>query len=219
MVDMDPQGNATTASGVDKTQLENSIYDLMINDIPVKTVIKTTKTPNFDIIPSNNNLTSAEIELLDSVNREYTLKRILNPVEKDYDYIILDCPPSLSMLTVNALTASHGVIIPMQCEYFALEGLTDLLSTIKRVTQVTNPGLKLEGILRTMYDPRSSLTLQVGEDLIKYFGSQVYRTCIPRNIRVAEAPSHGLPVVHYDKRSKGAKAYMEFAQEVLTQNY
>ncbi|MEM8593624.1 MAG: AAA family ATPase [Pseudomonadota bacterium] len=217
MVDMDPQGNATTGSGINKNDTDNTIFEVLMGEVSVADSVQEASATGYFVLPANSNLSAAEIGLLEQKNRESCLKKALRPAVNDYDFIILDCPPSLSMLTVNALTAADGVLVPMQCEYFALEGLTDLLNTVKRVTEVVNPNLKLEGILRTMYDPRSSLTKDVSKQLLDYFDEQVYQTCVPRNIRLAEAPSHGLPVLAYDKRSRGALAYLALAGEVLRQ--
>jgi chromosome partitioning protein len=200
LIDMDPQGNATMGSGIDKNQLDLSAYELLMEG-----------TAALDVI----NLTAAEVGLLQEQSREYRLRNAIKGLRNQYDFILIDCPPSLSMLTINALTAADSVLIPMQCEYYALEGLSALLDTIRGITDVLNPNLKIEGLLRTMYDPRNSLTRDVSVQLTDHFGSKVYRTMIPRNVRLAEAPSYGLPVLHYDKDSRGARAYLALAGELL----
>ena len=213
LVDLDPQGNATMGCGIDKGTLERSVYDWLMARAPLAEVAQRCPT-GFELAPSNIDLTAAEVELLQVEQRELKLKRALGEVDGHYQYVIIDCPPSLNMLTLNALVASHTVLIPMQCEYYALEGLSALLDTIEGVKRRANPTLRIEGILRTMYDPRSSLTRDVSRQLLKFFGEKVFRTVIPRNIRLAEAPSHGLPVVLYDRQSRGAVAYMALAGEL-----
>ena len=215
LIDLDPQGNATMGSGIDKNDVEYSIYDILVNNKPISDVSLASETAGFDIIASNSDVTAAEVELLSIDGKEYRLRNALGIERVNYDYIVIDCPPSLNMLTVNALTAADGVLIPMQCEYYALEGLTSLLQTIEQIKHVLNPSLEIEGILRTMYDPRSSLTIDVSNQLHQHFGDRVYRTVIPRNIRLAEAPSYGMPALYYDKLSKGAKAYLALAGEIL----
>ena len=215
LIDLDPQGNATMGSGIDKNDVDASIYDVLVHDTPIAEVSVHAETSGFDIIPSNADVTAAEVELLEIEGKEFRLRDALAIERAEYDYIIIDCPPSLNMLTVNALAAAHGVIIPMQCEYYALEGLSALLETIAQIQQVLNPKLEIEGLLRTMYDPRNSLTNDVSVQLNEHFGDKVYRTVIPRNIRLAEAPSHGMPVLYYDKQSKGALAYLALAGEML----
>lgn len=218
LIDLDPQGNATMGSGVDKNALEHSVYDVLVHGAPIAQVACKSTAGGFDVLPANGDLTAAEVELLNVIGREFRLREALVAVLAHYDYIIVDCPPALNMLTVNALSAADGVIIPMQCEYYALEGLTALLDTIQRVQQVINPHLKIEGLLRTMFDPRNSLTNDVSAQLAEHFGEQVYRTVIPRNVRLAEAPSFGMPVLNYDKQSKGALAYLALAGEMLRRN-
>ncbi len=213
LVDLDPQGNATMGSGVDKHRLTLSVYDWLMDDQAVEAVAQRCPT-GFEIIPANADLTAAEVELMTAERREQRLKAALARVGQRYDFVIIDCAPSLNILTINALMASDGVLIPMQCEYYALEGLSALLDTIDGVKRRGNPGLAVEGILRTMYDPRNSLTRDVSRQLIKFFGDKVFRTVIPRNVRLAEAPSHGLPVVLYDRLSRGAVAYMALAGEL-----
>lgn len=215
LVDLDPQGNATMGSGIDKNAVETSVYDVLVRQKPIAEVAIHAEQAGYDVLPANGDLTAAEVELLNVIGREFRLREALAIERAEYDYIIIDCPPSLNMLTVNALGAASGVLIPMQCEYYALEGLTALLDTIQRVKQVINPALEIEGLLRTMYDPRNSLTNEVSAQLAQHFGDRVYRTVIPRNIRLAEAPSFGMPVLAYDKQSKGAMAYLALAGEML----
>ena len=215
LIDLDPQGNATMGSGVDKNDVEYSIYDVLVSGKPIAEVSIPVETAGYDIIPSNADVTAAEVELLELEGKEFRLRDALAIERAEYDFIIIDCPPSLNMLTVNALTAAHGVIIPMQCEYYALEGLSALLETIERIRQVSNPDLQVEGLLRTMYDGRNSLTNDVSAQLANHFPDKVYRTVIPRNVRLAEAPSFGLPALYYDKQSKGALAYLALAGEML----
>ncbi|MEH6557619.1 MAG: ParA family protein [Oceanicoccus sp.] len=215
LIDLDPQGNATMGSGIDKNTVEKSLYDVLVMDTPIAEVSIHAENCGYDIIPSNADVTAAEVELLNIEGKEFRLRDALAIERAEYDYIIIDCPPSLNMLTVNALAAAQGVIIPMQCEYYALEGLSALLETISQIQLVLNPKLEIEGLLRTMYDPRNSLTNDVSKQLIEHFGDKVYRTVIPRNIRLAEAPSHGLPALQYDKQSKGALSYLALAGEML----
>ena len=215
LVDLDPQGNATMGSGVDKSALELSVYDVLVGNSDAGDVIVQSPTGMYDLLPANSDLTAAEVEMLSLDNKEYRLREALAALIDGYDYVLIDCPPSLNMLTVNALSASDGVIIPMQCEYYALEGLSALIGTITQIQQVLNPKLAIEGILRTMYDPRNSLTIDVSAQLAEYFGEKLYRTCIPRNVRLAEAPSFGQPVLAYDRQSKGAIAYLALAGELL----
>jgi chromosome partitioning protein len=217
VVDLDPQGNATMGSGINKHELDVSIYDVLVHGTPVSEVKLKTDPAGYDMIPANADLTAAEVELITLDNNESRLKRALDAVKNDYDYILIDCPPSLNMLTVNAFIAADGIIIPMQCEYYALEGLSALMNTVERIKEI-NPSLEVDGLLRTMYDPRSSLTTDVSSQLISHFGDKVYGTVIPRNIRLAEAPSYGLPVLYYDKTSRGAVAYLALAGEVNRKN-
>lgn len=214
LIDLDPQGNATMGSGIDKNDLEYSIYDVLTSDIDLEKVMVLSEEGKYATLPANGDLTAAEVELLSLADKEQRLANALATVKDEFDYILIDCPPSLNMLTVNALTACDGVLIPMQCEYYALEGLSALIGTIRQITSVLNPNLKIEGILRTMYDPRNSLTNDVSAELKKHFEDKVYRTCIPRNVRLAEAPSYGMPVISYDKQSKGALAYLALAGEL-----
>ena len=215
LVDLDPQGNATMGCGIDKSGLEYSVYDVLVASKAIGECIVEAPESGFSVLPANQDLTAAEVELINEIGREVRLREALATVADQYDYILIDCPPSLNMLTVNALAASTGVIIPMQCEYYALEGLSALINTVNRVKQLINPVLEIEGILRTMYDGRNSLTNQVTDELRRHFGNKVYSTVIPRNVRLAEAPSHGLPILFYDKQSKGALAYLALAGEVL----
>ena len=215
LIDLDPQGNATMGSGIDKMSLEFSCFDVLVDEKTIKEVMVHTEEGNYDLLPSNSDLTGAEVALLEELAREVRLRTALEPVKDNYDFIFIDCPPSLNMLTVNALVAATSVIIPMQCEYYALEGLSALIDSIEKIRKYLNPGLKLEGLLRTMYDPRNNLATQVSAQLLEHFGEKVYRTIIPRNVRLAEAPSHGLPVIKYDKSSRGALAYLALAGEML----
>ena len=215
LVDLDPQGNATMGSGIDEQELTMSSYDLLMNDKTAEEVIVKSPEAEYDLIPTNSDLTGAEIALLDEMAREIRLRNALEPIQEDYDFIFIDCPPSLNMLTVNALVAANSVMIPMQCEYYALEGLTALLETIDKIKKHLNSKLKIEGLLRTMFDPRNNLATQVSAQLLEHFGEQVYRTIIPRNVRLAEAPSHGLAALAYDKSSSGAVAYLALAGEIL----
>lgn len=214
LIDLDPQGNATTGSGIDKSQLKLSIYHVLIGKKKIDEVIVNAEKAGFDIAPSNRELAGAEVELVNEVGRETRLKNAVAAL-KDYDYVLLDCPPALNLVTVNALTAAHAVMIPMQCEYYALEGLSDLVNTIKKVRVHLNAKLDIEGLLRTMFDRRNMLAQQVSKQLEDHFGNKVYQTVIPRNIRLAEAPSYGLPALIYDKASKGARAYLELAKEIV----
>lgn len=215
LVDLDPQGNATMGSGVDKASLEKHLYHVLIDGTPARDVIVSAPEAHYDVLPSNGDVTAAEVELLSMSGRERRLADALASVHDDYDVIIMDCPPSLNMLTLNALVAANAVLIPVQCEYFALEGIAALLDTIGQVQDAMNPGLTIEGVLRTMYDGRTSLTNDVSRELKNYFGDKLYRTVIPRNIRVAEAPSYGLPVMQYDQSSRGALSYLALAGEMI----
>lgn len=214
LVDLDPQGNATMGSGIDKREVERSVYQLLIGEAAIGDVRIRSETGSYDVLPANRELSGAEIDLVQMDERESQLKQAIEEVAGEYDFILIDCPPTLSMLTLNGLTAAHGVVIPMQCEYFALEGLSDLVNTIKRVYANINPDLKIIGLLRVMYDPRVTLQQQVSAQLEEHFGDKVFRTVIPRNVRLAEAPSHGMPGVIYDKSSRGAKAYLQFGAEM-----
>lgn len=215
LVDSDPQGNATSGLGFDKRDIKQCIYDTLINDVSMQDVIKHTAYKNLDVVPATIQLAGAEIELVSLMNREGRMKNGLERVKHNYDYVIIDCPPSLGLLTINALTAASSVIIPIQCEFYALEGVTMLMNTIQLVQRNLNPALKLEGVLMTMYDSRTNLSNEVVVEVQKYFKTKMYQTIIPRNVRLSEAPSHGQPVIDYDSKSKGAQVYMELAQEVV----
>ena len=215
LVDLDPQGNATMGAGVDKSNLKASIYEVMLGMADVKSAIKRSESGGFDVLPANRELAGAEVEMVELENREKRLKNALATVDGDYDFVLVDCPPALSMLTLNGLCAAHGVIIPMQCEYYALEGLSDLVNTIKKVHAKLNPDLKIIGLLRVMFDPRMTLSQQVSAQLEQHFGDKVFKTIIPRNVRLAEAPSYGVPGVTFDPSAKGAQAYIAFGAEMV----
>ena len=215
VVDLDPQGNATTGSGIEKNKIEFSTYDVLINDEAVENCVIRSKSCGFDILPSNRDLAGAEIELVDIKQREYRLKKSLTAIADKYDIIIIDCPPSLSLLTINGLTAAQYLIVPIQCEYYALEGLSDLLNTVKRINSVLNPDLKLLGLIRTMFDGRNNLSNQVSEQLIQHFEDKVIKTCVPRNVRLAEAPSYGTSAVALDRTASGAEAYIAIARDLV----
>ena len=215
LVDMDPQGNATMGCGIDKMSLERSTCDVLLGEETAADTIVSAPEGNFAVLPGNDELTLAEVKLLQEIGREMRLRNALEPVKGVYDFILIDCPPSINMLTVNALTAADGVLIPMQCEYYALEGLSALLSTIDQVKQSVNPGLEVYGLLRTMVDPRINLSNEVSEQLVNHFDDKVFRTVVPRNVRLAEAPSFGRPVLFHDRNSRGALAYLALAGEVL----
>jgi chromosome partitioning protein len=215
LVDLDPQGNATTGSGINKATLGASIYQLLLGQATLERAMARSEEGQYDVLPANRDLAGAEVELIDIPKREYLLKQYLERASSRYSYIIIDCPPALNLLTVNGLVAADAVMIPMQCEYYALEGLSDLVNTIRLVKKNLNPQLEIEGLLRTMYDPRNALTVQVSEQLEQHFGGKVYKTVIPRNVRLAEAPSYGKPVMYHDAGSKGAQAYRELASEML----
>jgi chromosome partitioning protein len=218
LVDLDPQGNASTGSGVDKAHLKHSIYHVLIGKKTLNEVIVSSEKGGYHVAPSNRELAGAEVGLVNELARETRLKQALNNLEQKYDYILLDCPPALNLVTVNALTAADSVMIPMQCEYYALEGLSDLVNTIKKVRVNLNAKLEIEGLLRTMFDNRNMLAQQVSAQLVSHFGDKVYKTVIPRNIRLAEAPSYGLPALIYDKASRGAQSYLELAKEIILKN-
>ncbi len=215
LIDLDPQGNATMGSGVDKRALKATVYQVLIGEQSIPNVRVAAPAGDYDLLPANRELAGAEVEMVNLERREIRLKEALEPVQDEYDFILIDCPPALNLLTLNGLTAAQAVMIPMQCEYYALEGLSDLVSTIKKVRAHLNPALEIEGLLRTMYDPRNTLAQQVSAQLLQHFGDKVYRTVIPRNVRLAEAPSHGVPVLRFDKASKGAQAYLALAGEML----
>ena len=218
LIDLDPQGNATMGSGIDKHDLETSVYDVLVGESTAPEAIVDAEAAGFDLIGANADLTGAELELTTLDRREHRLRNALISIRVRYDFIILDCPPALGLLTVNGLVAADSVIIPMQCEYYALEGLSALLGTIDRLRDSFNPRLKIEGVIRTMYDPRNSLSREVSLQLIDHFGDTVYRTLVPRNVRLAEAPSYGVPILFYDKYSRGAKAYLALAGEILNRH-
>jgi len=215
LVDLDAQGNATMGVGVDKAVLDRTACDVLLERAPIREVIQELSNLGLWLLPANSDMTEAEIKLRDVAVGDFALKSALAEVAADFDYAVLDCPPALSKLTVNALVAADGVLIPMQCEYYALEGLSALMDTIQKIRRVINPRLEVEGLLRTMYDPRNNLAIDVSNQLIQHFGDKVYRTLVPRNVRLAEAPSHGLPAMVYDPASAGAKAYLALAGEVL----
>ncbi len=215
LIDMDPQGNATMGCGVDKYGLELTTCDVLLGDATVSDVIQHLDEWHFDLLPANSDLTVAEVKLTSMFGREYKLRKALENLTADYDFVFIDCPPSLNMLTVNAMVAARGVLIPMQCEYYALEGLSALLNTIDEIRDSVNPQLEIFGLLRTMYDPRNNLARDVSAQLESHFEEKVFNTIVPRNIRLAEAPSHGTPILHYDRNSTGAKAYLALAGEVL----
>ena len=213
-VDIDPQGNTTSGLGIDKNDLRSSVYEVLINGEPVKRAIIPSTVENLDVLPSNINLVGAEIEMTSMIAREHILKGVLDSLREQYDYILIDCPPSLGLLTLNALTAADHILVPIQCEFFALEGLSQLVSTVNIVTRRLNPKLSMEGVVLTMYDPRTNLCQQVVEEVKRYFQNKVYDTMIPRNVRLGEAPSFGLPIIMYDPNCSGAKAYMQLAEEI-----
>lgn len=218
VADMDAQGNATTGLGISKSELENSIYDVLINEVPVKSVVVKTDVENLYVLPSSIDLAGAEVELVGMKGREKRLAFALSKIKDDYDYIIIDCPPAIGLLTINALAAADGVLIPLQSEYYALEGLSQLVNTVKLVVKSLNPKLTIEGVLITMYDGRALISRQIADEIRKYFGNKVFETLIPRNIRVSEAPSYGKPVMLHDKRCRGSVAYVNFVEEYLTKN-
>ena len=218
MIDADPQGNASSGVGIDREEIELSVYDILINDVQIKDVVKKTNIKNLDICPSNINLAGAEVELVSVISREQRLKEKLEDIKEHYDFIIIDCPPSLGLITLNAFTASNSVLIPVQCEYYALEGLGQLLNTISLVKKHLNKDIEIEGALLTMYDARTNLSNQVVKEVKKYFNEKVYKNVIPRNVKLSEAPSYGMPITMYDARSKGAKSYEKFVKEFLKNN-
>ena len=215
LVDLDPQGNATTGSGIDKNRVDKTLYGVLLGEYSLVEA-RVRAEGGYDVLPANRELAGAEIELINIPHREFRLKEALQPVKNDYAFVVIDCPPALNMLTVNALTAADSVIIPMQCEYYALEGLSDLVGTLRKVKANLNPNIEIEALVRTMYDPRSSLTTQVSDEIKSHFGDKVFDTVIPRNIRIAEAPSFGKPVILHDPVSKGALAHFAFARELLS---
>ena len=215
LVDLDPQGNATTGSGVDKTAIANTVYGALLGEHSLSAAVVQTESA-FDVVGANRDLAGAEVELIAIERREYRLRDALALLLDDYDFVVIDCPPALNMLTVNGFTAADAVIIPMQCEYYALEGLSDLVGTLRRIRQALNPRIEVEALVRTMYDPRNALTVQVSEELKRHYGDKVFDTVIPRNVRIAEAPSFGKPVLLHDPASKGAQAHLAFARELLS---
>ncbi len=216
LIDADPQGNATSGAGVPRIQSRKTLYNVLVLGEEVENVILQTELPLLWVLPADRNLVGAEIEIVNSENREYKLKNIINKIKNDYDYIIIDCPPSLGLLTVNALTAADSLLVPIQCEYYALEGVTELFDTLARLRRSLNPQLNIEGLLLTMYDERTNLSSAVAQDLRDFYGSQVLKTVIPRNVRLAEAPSYGKPIILYDIRSRGAESYIQLAKEILS---
>ncbi len=215
LIDMDPQGNATMGSGIDKHQLQKSVCDVLLGDVAATVALQHSDDGGYDILPANADLTAAEVQLMNKIGRERQLTLAIESLRDSYDYILIDCPPSLNMLTVNALVAADGVVIPMQCEYYALEGLSSLLETIEQIRISVNPEIRIEGLLRTMYDPRNNLSNDVSSELVEHFGERVYRTVIPRNVALAEAPSYGQSILKYSKNSRGSMAYLALAGEVL----
>lgn len=219
IIDADPQGNSTSGLGFEKNEIENTIYEILLDEIKIQDAILNTCVENLQILPSNINLSGAEIELIGKEKREYILSNAVNTIKDNYDFIIIDCPPSLNLITINALTSSDTVLVPIQCEYFALEGLEQLLHTIGLVKDRLNPSLEMEGVVFTMYDARTNLSMEVVEEVKKDLGENIYKTIIPRNVRLGEAPSHGLPIIMYDSRSKGAESYRLLAEEVIEKEW
>ena len=215
LIDIDPQGNATSGLGIDKGKIEKSIYDVLVDDIPIKDTVIGTEVDNLKVLPATIQLAGAEIELVASMSRETKLKKAIDKIKNEYDFVIIDCPPSLGLLTINSLTAANSILVPIQCEFYALEGLSQLMQTVSLVQNNLNPQLELEGVLLTMFDGRTNLSLQVAEEVRSHFGGKVYETIIPRNVRLSEAPSYGQPIIKYDPRSKGAEVYGELALEVI----
>ncbi|NLP42141.1 MAG: ParA family protein [Veillonellaceae bacterium] len=215
LVDIDPQGNSTSGLGVDKANIEHCVYDALVNDVAFTSIKLSTQVKNLDLLPATIQLAGAEIELVSIMSRETKLKRALDKIKYDYDYVIIDCPPSLGLLTINSLTAANSVLVPIQCEFYALEGLSQLMKTVTLVQRNLNPALTLEGVVLTMFDARTNLSIQVVDEVKNHFRHKVYKTIIPRNVRLSEAPSHGQPVIKYDPKSKGAEVYFELAKEVI----
>jgi len=215
LIDVDPQGNSTSGLGVDKKKIKKSAYDVLINDVDINETLVNTPIDNLLLCPSNIQLAGAEVELVSTISRETRLKNSLENIKDDYDFILIDCPPSLGLLTLNSLTAANTILVPIQCEYYALEGLSQLMETVRLVQKHLNKGLDVEGVVLTMFDARTNLSIQVVEEVKKYFKNKVYRTIIPRNVRLSEAPSYGLPIILYDPKSKGAECYLDLADEVI----
>jgi len=215
LVDLDPQGNATMGSGVDKRDCQRTVYHVLLRQADARSVRKPAGQAGYDLLPANRDMAGAEVELVDEPEREFRLKEALAGLSDEYDFVLIDCPPALNLLTVNALAAANAAIIPMQCEYYALEGVSDLVKTVRKVKSRINPAIEIEGLLRSMFDPRNTLAQQVSEQLKRHFGDKVYDTVIPRNVRLAEAPSYGLPALAYDRHSKGAMAYLQLAAEII----
>jgi len=215
LIDIDPQGNATSGLGIDRRRLKVSVYDVLLDELPLLDAVVDTRVRGLQVLPATIDLAGAEVELVPRIARESRLKQALDPVRDRFDFVLIDCPPSLGLLTINALTAADSILIPIQCEYYALEGLTQLMDTFRLVREALNPTLEVEGVALTMFDGRTNLSIQVVEEVKRYFKGQVYRSIITRNVRLSEAPSHGLPITLYDPRSKGAEAYMELAREVI----
>ncbi len=219
IIDADPQGNSTSGLGFEKNEIENTVYEILLDEIKIQDALLNTCVENLQILPSNINLSGAEIELIGREKREYILSNAINNIKDNYDFIIIDCPPSLNLITINALTSADTVLVPIQCEYFALEGLEQLLHTIGLVKERLNPSLEMEGVVFTMYDARTNLSMEVVEEVKKDLGENIYKTIIPRNVRLGEAPSHGLPIILYDSRSKGAESYRLLAEEVIEKEW
>ncbi|MCF7521024.1 AAA family ATPase [Neisseria sp. ZJ106] len=215
VIDLDPQGNATTGSGIDKAAIEQGVYQVVLGDTDIRSAVIRSESGGYDVLAANRALAGAEVELVQEIAREIRLKNALQAVDSDYDFVLIDCPPSLTLLTLNGLVAANGVIVPMLCEYYALEGISDLVATVRKIRQAINPKLDVTGIVRTMYDGRSRLVVEVSEQLKQHFGNLMFDTTIPRNIRLAEAPSHGMPALAYDASAKGAKAYLALAEELM----
>lgn len=216
LVDADPQGNATSGSGIPRTLSRKTLYNILLLNEPIENVVLPTELPLLSVLPADKNLAGAEVELVDAEGREYRLKSVLSGIRNHFDYIVIDCPPSLGLLTLNGLTAADSLLVPIQCEYFALEGVTELFDTLARLRRGLNPQLTIEGLLLTMYDERTNLSAAVAQDLRDFYGSQVLKTVIPRNVRLAEAPSYGKPIILYDIRSRGAESYIQLAKEILS---
>lgn len=215
LVDIDPQGNSTSGLGVNKSTIKRCVYDALVNDVPIESLTIQTQVPNLSLLPATIQLAGAEIELVSIMSRETKVKRALDKIKYNYDFVIIDCPPSLGLLTINSLTAANSVLVPIQCEFYALEGLTQLMNTIQLVQKNLNPSLTLEGVVLTMFDARTNLSIQVVDEVKSHFRNKVYQTIIPRNVRLSEAPSHGQPVMIYDPKSKGAEVYFDLAKEVI----